>query len=216
MQITWKTVQEAVDKKKGRVDNSDVMSDMEKAKAEIAKVETEELKDRVAVMKAGPPMGAPAKLAFAIEDDAKAAVEALAAGDATVVILKNENERFALEEKVTGAATIEEVAKKLGKESRFVVFAHKHEDEKKVLFIYYASDQCPVKKRMTYASSKSACVQAVTAAGAEPVKRLEFSEADDFTTKALDEALAPTPDEDEPEEAPKPKAPMNRGPRMLI
>eukprot|EP01061_Rhynchopus_euleeides_P004252 TRINITY_DN13519_c0_g3_i1.p1 TRINITY_DN13519_c0_g3~~TRINITY_DN13519_c0_g3_i1.p1 ORF type:complete len:335 (+),score=178.07 TRINITY_DN13519_c0_g3_i1:67-1071(+) len=212
-EISWATVEETVSKKKGRVDNSDVMSHREKAMQEVHSAEEKESKDR-AVAAA---RSSTHTLQFPIADDAKEALEKASKGDLRCVILKNENEKFALETTFADASvTIEEVAKKLEKESRFIVFIHKHDDADKTLFIYYASDQCPVKKRMQYASSKAACVEKASEAGNEIVKRLEFTEQSDFTTQALNEALAPAEEEPEEEQKPKPKVPANRGPRMLI
>ena len=186
------------------------MSSKEKSLQEANTAHDKEVTERIAA-----PRTSAHTISFPIEADAKEALEKLAKGELRAVVIKNESEKFLLDTTLA-EGKIEDVAAKLGKESRFIGFIHKHDGEDKHMFVYFASDQCPVKKRMLYASSKSACFEHAVEAGCDFAKRLEFSEACDITTAELDSALAPVEEEPEEEEKPKPKAPANRGPRMLI
>eukprot|EP01059_Diplonema_ambulator_P033022 TRINITY_DN6742_c0_g1_i1.p1 TRINITY_DN6742_c0_g1~~TRINITY_DN6742_c0_g1_i1.p1 ORF type:complete len:337 (+),score=121.65 TRINITY_DN6742_c0_g1_i1:968-1978(+) len=214
-EITWECVQKTVDKKKGRVDNSDTMTSSEKENIEL---NAQAMKEAVESFKERAPMASGCHtVKFPLKDDAKEALAKVGKHEAKAVVIKNESETLVLE-KLFDSGSLEDVVKTLKDESRFIVVTHEHEDKKVCIFIYYASDSCPFKKRMQYAASKSAMVEYAQEAGCDIAKTSEYTCQEDITDAALTESLAPVEADDSAaaERKSKPKAPGRGGMRMLI
>eukprot|EP01064_Diplonema_japonicum_P032798 TRINITY_DN6267_c0_g2_i1.p1 TRINITY_DN6267_c0_g2~~TRINITY_DN6267_c0_g2_i1.p1 ORF type:complete len:335 (+),score=121.78 TRINITY_DN6267_c0_g2_i1:65-1069(+) len=212
-EVNWEAIQEAVDKKKGRVDNTDTMTGAEKENAEQ---ETVAYKEAVESFKGRGGGGGAHTIKFPLDDAAKEGMAKVGKGEAKAVVVKNENEKLVVD-KIFESGDLAEVVKSLGDESRFIVVTHEHEGKKVCVFIYYASDTCPFKKRMQYAASKAAVVEYATEAGCDIAKSSEYTCKEEITDAALTESLAPVETEAEPEERKsKPKAPGRGGMRMLI
>eukprot|EP01060_Flectonema_neradi_P032967 TRINITY_DN538_c11_g1_i1.p1 TRINITY_DN538_c11_g1~~TRINITY_DN538_c11_g1_i1.p1 ORF type:complete len:332 (+),score=113.08 TRINITY_DN538_c11_g1_i1:54-1049(+) len=211
-EITWSTVEELVSKKKGKTSNEDAMTDKEK---EMASLNAEVAKEMQSADKHSAIENCALK--FPIADEAKAALEKGSKNEDghTVVVLDTENEKITLCSKHD---SLQSAVDSLGDGSRFICLNHKNEndDNKECqVFVYYASDSCPFKKRLQYASSKSTAVEHASNAGYSFAKTLEFTEKSEVCAKEINEALKPSAEEDEPKRI-KPKAPGRGGMRMLI
>eukprot|EP01063_Lacrimia_lanifica_P028862 TRINITY_DN4296_c0_g3_i1.p2 TRINITY_DN4296_c0_g3~~TRINITY_DN4296_c0_g3_i1.p2 ORF type:complete len:367 (+),score=197.53 TRINITY_DN4296_c0_g3_i1:64-1164(+) len=241
-EIEWARIKALVSKKKGDTDFTDAMTESEKQRAEDDAIVRKEIAERKADTSYGGVSSGIHNVTFPIGASAVEAMKKIGAGDAKAVVIKNENGKLELAETFADAGSIDDVTKTLETESRFIIWnvgkqvkkaekkdddSSEEEEEKKEengsacdhLFIYYASDSCPVKKRMHYASSCGACYEHADANGCHFLKRLEFSEKEEITSKEIENALKPADDDDDAGEAPskpKPKIPGQQGQRMLI
>ena len=211
-EIVWSTVEETVAKKKGKTCNQDAMTDKEKElvalNAEVA-AEMQTADKHSAIENCA--------LKFPITDEAKSALEKGSKNEDgySVVILDTENEKITFSSKHD---SLQSAVDTLGDASRFICLNHKNENDDNKnchVFIYYASDSCPFKKRLQYASSKSTAVEHASNAGYSFAKTLELTEKAEVSAKEVNEALKPSSEDDEPKRI-KPKAPGRGGMRMLI